>query len=72
MSKYIECTYLHICVYVYNIHIQILIWVNEYLNVKFIVFLNPKGGSDKITATINVSTYLANASRYILVIDTDP
>lgn len=39
---------------------------------KIIAFLNPKGGSGKTTATINVSSCLANSGKNIAVVDTDP
>lgn len=39
---------------------------------KIIAFLNPKGGSGKTTATINVSTCLANSGKSVAVVDTDP
>ncbi|MBF1996653.1 ParA family partition ATPase [Serratia symbiotica] len=39
---------------------------------KVIAFLNPKGGSGKTTATINVSACLANAGKRVAVVDTDP
>ncbi len=39
---------------------------------KVIAFLNPKGGSGKTTATINVSTCLANSGKRVAVVDTDP
>lgn len=38
---------------------------------KIISFLNPKGGSGKTTATINVSTCIARNHR-VAVVDTDP
>ncbi|MFN1150316.1 AAA family ATPase [Serratia liquefaciens] len=39
---------------------------------KIISFLNPKGGSGKTTATINVSSCLANSGKRVAVVDTDP
>lgn len=39
---------------------------------KIIAFLNPKGGSGKTTATINVSACLASSGHRVAVIDTDP
>lgn len=39
---------------------------------EIIAFLNPKGGSGKTTATINVSACLANAGKRVAVVDTDP
>jgi chromosome partitioning protein len=39
---------------------------------KVIAFLNPKGGSGKTTATINVSSCLANSRNRVAVVDTDP
>ena len=39
---------------------------------KIIAFLNPKGGSGKTTATINVSSCLASSGKKIAVVDTDP
>ncbi|SUG30682.1 plasmid partition protein ParF [Salmonella enterica subsp. arizonae] len=39
---------------------------------KVISFLNPKGGSGKTTAVINVSTAMARAGYNIAVVDTDP
>ncbi|MGL4858585.1 MAG: ParA family partition ATPase [Enterobacteriaceae bacterium] len=39
---------------------------------KVISFLNPKGGSGKTTATINVSSCLASSGKKIAVVDTDP
>lgn len=39
---------------------------------KVIAFLNPKGGSGKTTATINVSSCLANSGNRVAVVDTDP
>lgn len=39
---------------------------------KVIAFLNPKGGSGKTTATINVSACLAGAGKRVAVVDTDP
>jgi cellulose biosynthesis protein BcsQ len=37
-----------------------------------IAFLNPSGGSGKATATINVSSCLANSGKRVAVVDTDP
>ncbi|BDH47334.1 cobyrinic acid a,c-diamide synthase [Salmonella enterica subsp. enterica serovar Choleraesuis] len=39
---------------------------------KVIAFLNPKGGSGKTTATINVSSCLARMGHKVAVVDTDP
>jgi chromosome partitioning protein len=39
---------------------------------KVISFLNPKGGSGKTTATINISTSLVKAGHSVAVVDTDP
>ena len=39
---------------------------------KIISFLNPKGGSGKTTATINVSSCLASGGKKVAVVDTDP
>lgn len=39
---------------------------------KVISFLNPKGGSGKTTAVINVSTCLALSAFNVAVVDTDP
>ncbi|WP_312241610.1 ParA family partition ATPase [Pantoea sp.] len=39
---------------------------------KVISFLNPKGGSGKTTAVINISTSLARSGKSIAVVDTDP
>ncbi|KAB8306705.1 chromosome partitioning protein ParA [Erwinia endophytica] len=39
---------------------------------KIIAFLNPKGGSGKTTAAINISSCLAKAGKKIAVVDTDP
>lgn len=39
---------------------------------KVISFLNPKGGSGKTTAVINVSAAMARAGYNIAVVDTDP
>ena len=39
---------------------------------KIIAFLNPKGGSGKTTAAINVSSCLASSGKKIAVVDTDP
>lgn len=39
---------------------------------KVIAFLNPKGGSGKTTAAINVSSALARMKRKVAVVDTDP
>ncbi len=39
---------------------------------KIIAFLNPKGGSGKTTAIINVSSCLASSDKKIAVVDTDP
>ena len=39
---------------------------------KVISFLNPKGGSGKTTAVINVSTAMARSGYNIAVVDTDP
>lgn len=39
---------------------------------RIIAFLNPKGGSGKTTATINVSSCLAVSGKKIAVVDTDP
>ncbi len=39
---------------------------------KIIAFLNPKGGSGKTTATINVSSCLVSSGKKIAVVDTDP
>ena len=47
-------------------------YTKEFLSVKVISFLNPKGGSGKTTAVINVSTAMARAGYNIAVVDTDP
>lgn len=39
---------------------------------KIISFLNPKGGSGKTTAVINVATAMARSGYQIAVVDTDP
>lgn len=39
---------------------------------KIISFLNPKGGSGKTTAVINVATALAKQGYHLAVVDTDP
>ncbi|HCR0226911.1 chromosome partitioning protein [Pantoea sp. AN62] len=39
---------------------------------KIISFLNPKGGSGKTTATINVSSSIASSGKKVAVVDTDP
>lgn len=39
---------------------------------KIISFLNPKGGSGKTTATINISSGLARMGYKVAVVDTDP
>lgn len=39
---------------------------------KVISFLNPKGGSGKTTAVINVSTCIARQGASVAVVDTDP
>ncbi|WP_336804135.1 ParA family protein [Erwinia aphidicola] len=39
---------------------------------KVVSFLNPKGGSGKTTAVINVGTAMARAGYNIAVVDTDP
>ncbi len=39
---------------------------------KITAFLNPKGGSGKTTATINISSCLASSGNKIAVVDTDP
>ncbi|CCP05054.1 partitioning protein ParA (plasmid) [Erwinia amylovora MR1] len=44
----------------------------EVLSMKVISFLNPKGGSGKTTAVINVSAAMARAGYNIAVVDTDP
>ena len=42
------------------------------MSMKVVSFLNPKGGSGKTTAVINVSTAMARAGYNIAVVDTDP
>lgn len=42
------------------------------LQMKVISFLNPKGGSGKTTAVINVATAIKKAGHNIAVVDTDP
>jgi chromosome partitioning protein len=39
---------------------------------KILAFINPKGGSGKTTAVINVATCVAKAGRKVAVVDTDP
>lgn len=39
---------------------------------KIISFLNPKGGSGKTTAVINVATALTKQGYHLAVVDTDP
>lgn len=39
---------------------------------KVISFLNPKGGSGKTTAVINIATALSRSGYNIAVVDTDP
>lgn len=39
---------------------------------KVISFLNPKGGTGKTTATINISTCLSRQGYHVAVVDTDP